>query len=1092
MSAPKVLENTSRRDALIAVEKRYQKQWAEERAFEVNAPTTEEVAFGTSVDELHLEHPKYFGTMAYPYMNGVLHAGHGFTLSKVEFAAGFQRMLGKRTLFPLGFHCTGMPIKALADKIAREVEQFGPLFENVPADEPEETPVAAAPAEKTDPTKFKAKKSKVQAKQGRGKYQFEIMMQLGLAREEVAAFADANHWLYHFPALCQLDVSAFGGRVDWRRSFITTDVNPYYDLFVLWQITRLREIGKIKFGERYTVYSEKDGQPCLDHDRASGEGVTPQEYVGIKILVTEFPQEALDVLATCDFDPTGHKVYLVAATLRPETMFGQTTCFVLPKIDYGVFEAAPGVYYITTERAFKNMLYQKLTPQRGVYAPTARINGKALIGAKIKAPLVDRELRVLPMETVLAAKGTGVVTCVPLDLPDDFITTKELALKPEYYGIQKEWVVTDILPIIHTEKYGDKCAEFLCNELKIQLPKDLVQLAKAKELAYKAGFYEGTMIAGPYKGMKVEEAKLKTKADLIASGDAFVYDEPELLVISRSGDECIVLLEDQWYVDYGEPEWRLLATECLESMQTFLPETKHGFEGVLAWLKLWAVLRTYGLGTKVPWDHGLLVESLSDLTIYMAYYTVCHMLHSDFYGKELGTLNIKPEDLSLEMWDYVFCRRDTVESKIPLEKLQAMRREFEYFYPLDIRVLGKDLIPNHLTFFIYTHTALFPKRLWPRGVRANGHLLLNNAKMLKSTGNFMTLRDIIEKYGADAARITLADGGDTVEDANFEELNANAAILRLFTLKEWCEEMLASTLREEDAEVDATAKFFDEAFANEMNGLIEETYAAFCDSQWKAGLKTGLFDFQASRDFYRDVMLKHGMRKDLVLRYISTQALMLAPIAPHFAEYVHRDLLGNKTLVHATLFPRASAPVDKLVSDALAYVREVARGIREAEAQALKKKKGKPVEIDAKAPLQLTILVLPQFPDWQDQYIELVRELFEQHKLDDNKVIKEKVGKDMQRAMPFINLLKQRLAVEQPDVVFNRQLTFDEVKTAQLTAPVLVTAPAQINVTEARVVVLSAAGAKDAVTGEPVEVKASAKVLADAVPGAPGFVFANL
>ena len=75
---------------------------------------------------------------------------------------------------------------------------------------------------KEDITKFTAKKSKAAAKQGRGKYQFEIMMQLGLSKEEVAAFADPQHWLEHFPPLVQKDVTAFGGRVDWRRSMVTT------------------------------------------------------------------------------------------------------------------------------------------------------------------------------------------------------------------------------------------------------------------------------------------------------------------------------------------------------------------------------------------------------------------------------------------------------------------------------------------------------------------------------------------------------------------------------------------------------------------------------------------------------------------------------------------------------------------------------------------------------------------------------------------------------------------------------------------------------------------------------------------------------
>jgi hypothetical protein len=39
--------------------------------------------------------------------------------------------------------------------------------------------------------------------------------------------------------------------------------------------------------KRYAVYSPLDGQPCADHDRASGEGVGPQEYTLIKLRVKE-------------------------------------------------------------------------------------------------------------------------------------------------------------------------------------------------------------------------------------------------------------------------------------------------------------------------------------------------------------------------------------------------------------------------------------------------------------------------------------------------------------------------------------------------------------------------------------------------------------------------------------------------------------------------------------------------------------------------------------------------------------------------------------------------------------------------------------
>ena len=105
--------------------------------------------------------------------------------------------------------------------------------------------------------------------------------------------------------------------MDWRRSFITTDANPYYDSFVRWQINKLYKLGKIKFGERYTIYSPKDGQPCMDHDRQSGEALNPLEYTGVKIEVLEWSPEAQALVGD---KVKGKKVYMVAATLRPETM----------------------------------------------------------------------------------------------------------------------------------------------------------------------------------------------------------------------------------------------------------------------------------------------------------------------------------------------------------------------------------------------------------------------------------------------------------------------------------------------------------------------------------------------------------------------------------------------------------------------------------------------------------------------------------------------------------------------------------------------------------------------------------------------------
>ena len=54
---------------------------------------------------------------------------------------------------------------------------------------------------------------------------------------------------------------------------------------------------------------------------------------------------------------TGKNVYLVAATLRPETMFGQTNCYVLPEGEYGLYEMKNDEFFIVSERAARNMAY---------------------------------------------------------------------------------------------------------------------------------------------------------------------------------------------------------------------------------------------------------------------------------------------------------------------------------------------------------------------------------------------------------------------------------------------------------------------------------------------------------------------------------------------------------------------------------------------------------------------------------------------------------------------------------------------------------------------------------------------------------------
>ena len=57
---------------------------------------------------------------------------------------------------------------------------------------------------------------------------------MDIDQSELNNFKDPNYWLSYFPPIGQSDLKRLGVAVDWRRSFITTDVNQYYDSFIRW------------------------------------------------------------------------------------------------------------------------------------------------------------------------------------------------------------------------------------------------------------------------------------------------------------------------------------------------------------------------------------------------------------------------------------------------------------------------------------------------------------------------------------------------------------------------------------------------------------------------------------------------------------------------------------------------------------------------------------------------------------------------------------------------------------------------------------------------------------------------------------------
>jgi len=467
----------------------------------------------------------------------------------------------------------------------------------------------------------------------------------------------------------------------------------------------------------------------------------------------------------------------------------------------------------------------------------------------------------------------------------------------------------------------------------------------------------------------------------------------------------------------------------------------------------WACSRNFGLGTRLPWDTKYLIESLSDSTIYMAYYTVSHLLQGNTLdGSKPNVLGIKAEQMTTEVWNYIFLNGplpDPAKTGISQETLDKLRKEFLYWYPLDLRVSGNDLLQNHLLFCLYNHTAIFPDKS-PVAFRANGHLLLNGDKMSKSTGNFYTMRQGVETFSADGMRVALADAGDSIDDANFVSASADSALLRMFTLLQWLEEVLApgaKGLTEEETFVERDF-FHDAVFDNAISAAVNAADVSYSRAMYREALVHAMFDLQAARDLYRSACeaCKIPMQRALIKRFVEVEALILSPISPHIADHIWRDVLHKDGFIWKDgKWPTPAKPVDQSLLDQSSYLETILNVFRiqiQKHCQGGKANKGKAPAAKNPPPTEAEIVYAEQFPDWVTKSYEVVNTLYrahEPHALPSLKEVSAELGKaqlgsNMKKAMSKVAMI-QDLFNKNGESALDCRLHFDEAALLQKMIP---------------------------------------------------------
>lgn len=261
---------------------------------------------------------------------------------------------------------------------------------------------------------------------------------------------------------------------------------------------------------------------------------------------------------------------------------------------------------------------------------------------------------------------------------------------------------------------------------------------------------------------------------------------------------------------------------------------------------------------------------------------------------------------------------------------------------------------------------------------------------------------------------------------------------------------------------------------------------------FKSALKSGFFDFTSARDFYRESTKAAGigMHHELIKRYVEWQALLIAPITPHWAEYIWLELLKKPETVQHALFPNAG-PSDSILAAIKAYVRDTASTITSAEgAQRKKSDKGKNISFDPRKPWKPFIFFAMSFPAWQEKYINLSRDMIEELGQIDIKTLSAKIEKsDMKKVLPFIQHLKKRFDASENKEVTRTTLPFDESAVLREMKPSLIHTFPNCQYIE----IVAVEGSTSGTLVDSGEIMHGLPPLSEgAVPGSPTFQFANV
>ena len=532
------------------------------------------------------------------------------------------------------------------------------------------------------------------------------------------------------------------------------------------------------------------------------------------------------------------------------------------------------------------------------------------------------------------ADGLGDLV-VATTRPETFMGDTGVAVNPNDERYKHLIGKTCILPIMNREIpiFGDEYVdmEFGTGCVKVTPchdPNDF-EMGQRHNLEQILVFNEDATVnanGGKYEGMDRYECRKAVIKDLEEGGYLIKIEDHEHNVGTcyRCGTTVEPMTSAQWFVKMA-PLAKPAMDVVTEGKTKFVPDRFS--KTYLRWMENvhdWCISRQLWWGHRIP---AFYCEDCGEMTVSKTDVHTC---------PKCGGTHIRQEEDVLDTW--------FSSALWPFSTLgwPDKTKELEYFYPTSTLVTGYDIIfflVARLIFSGVEHMGETPfKTVYIHGLVRDAQ----GRKMSKSLGNGIDPLEVIDQYGADALRFTLATGNSPGNDMRFSDERVQAS--RNFCNKIWNAsrfiQMNLTIDKDKAVELPAELALEDKWILSKFNTLVADVTRNI--DQYELGLaasKLNDFIWENFCDWYIEIAKTRLQTGDenvqKVLCYVLSGAMqLLHPFMPFITETIWQALPHEGPSVMVSKWPEYDEKLNFSVEEAqMESLMDAVRAIRNRRAE---------------------------------------------------------------------------------------------------------------------------------------------------------------